>query len=137
MSYKNWDLSASFRGQLGGQVYNFAKRERGTLQSAQSLNGNAIYNVLQSVDPLVTAYKSIVESDYLLEDATFLRCDNISLSHKFTKFIKKSSLRISGTVNNPFIVTSYTGQDPENFRGIDRNLYPRPTTYTLGLSLDF
>ena len=86
---------------------------------------------------LINDYKSVVLSDYLLEDATFLRCDNISLSYKLPKFIKKSKLRISGSVNNPFIITDYSGQDPENFGGIDGSLYPRPTTYTLGLSLDF
>jgi iron complex outermembrane receptor protein len=137
VSYKNWDLSASFRGQLGGQVYNANKKDRGTLQSAISLNGNAVYNVLEEVNPLINDYKSVVLSDYLLEDATFLRCDNISLSYKLPKFIKKSKLRISGSVNNPFIITDYSGQDPENFGGIDGSLYPRPTTYTLGLSLDF
>ncbi len=50
---------------------------------------------------------------------------------------KDASLRVYGAVNNAFIVTKYSGQDPENFGGIDTNFYPRPRVYTFGLSLDF
>ncbi len=139
ISYKNWDLAANFRGQIGGQVYNQKQKNNGSLNSAISQNGNGIYNVLETVNPLFefSNLNNVQFSDYFLEDATFLRCDNISLAYKFLKFIKKSSLKVSGSVNNPFIVTKYSGQDPENFSGIDGNFYPRPTTYTLGLSLDF
>jgi iron complex outermembrane receptor protein len=76
-------------------------------------------------------------SDYYLEDATFVRCENIVLGYKFPKFIKSSSLRVYGALNNPFIITKYKGQDPENFDSIDNNFYPRPRMYTFGLSLDF
>ena len=143
MSHKNWDLSATFRGQIGGQVYNLQKQNMGNVQSGVSQEGNALYNVLNfyngAADPLfINRYTDNDRlTDYWLEDATFLRCDNISLSYKFLKFVGKSTMRVSGSVNNAFIVTNYTGQDPENFNGIDGNLYPRPRTYTLGLSLDF
>ncbi len=139
ISYKNWDLSANFRGQLGGQVYNLKQKNQGALQSAISQNGNGIYNVLQTVNPLFdnASLNNSQFSDYFLEDATFLRCDNISLAYKFPKFINKSTLKVTTSVNNPFLITSYSGQDPENFGGIDGNFYPRPTTYTLGLSFDF
>jgi iron complex outermembrane receptor protein len=139
ITYKNFDLAANFRGQIGGQVYNLKQKNAGALGSAISLNGNALYNVLESVNPLFERADigDSQFSDYFLEDATFLRCDNISASYKFLKFVGKSSLKVSGSVNNPFIITSYSGQDPENFGGIDGNFYPRPTTYTLGLSLDF
>jgi len=59
------------------------------------------------------------------------------MGYKFNKFIQKSSLRISASVNNVFVLTKYEGQDPENFNGIDRNFYPRPRTFTFGVSLDF
>ncbi len=139
VTYKNWDLSASFRGQIGGQVYNQKQKNQGALSSASSLNGNALYNVLESVNPLVEfgSLNNVPFSDMYMEDATFLRCDNISLAYKFLKFVKKSTLKVSGSVNNPFLFTNYSGQDPENFGAIDNNFYPRPTTYTLGLSLDF
>jgi iron complex outermembrane receptor protein len=143
VNYKNWDLAANFRGQLGGQVYNLQKKDRGTVQAGANQDGTALNNVLDfyngSGNSLFTNNLTDLEnfSDYWLEDATFLRCDNISLAYKFSKFVGKSSLRISGAVNNAFILTKYSGQDPENFNAIDRNLYPRPRTYTLGLSLDF
>ncbi|NHM06753.1 SusC/RagA family TonB-linked outer membrane protein [Flavobacterium sp. CYK-4] len=139
ISYKNWDFSANFRGQLGGQVYNLKQKNQGALSSAASLNGNALYNVLESVNPLIVAgsLNNVPFSDHYLEDATFLRCDNISLSYKFNKFLKKSTLKLTGSVNNAFLITNYSGQDPENFGAIDGNFYPRPITYTFGLSLDF
>jgi iron complex outermembrane receptor protein len=142
INYKNFDLTANFRGQIGGQVYNFKRLTNGNIQSAAPQNGTSINNVLNfydgSANPLFYNYNgNAVFSDYLLEDATFLRCDNISLGYKFAKFVGKSSLRVSGSVNNVFIITKYSGQDPENFNAIDRNFYPRPTTYTFGVSLDF
>lgn len=143
VSYLNWDLTTSFRGQLGGQVYNLKKQQNGYLQSAiPTQSSEYVQNTLNfsngSANPLFNNFNGNgIFSDYLLEDATFLRCDNISLAYKIAKFVGKSSLRLSGTVNNAFLITKYSGQDPENFNAIDRNFYPRPRTYTLGLSLDF
>jgi TonB-dependent starch-binding outer membrane protein SusC len=143
VNYKNWDLTANFRGQLGGQIYNLKKQQLGTIQAGASQDGTFLNNVLDfyngSGNPLFVDRLTDNDrlADYWLEDATFLRCDNISLAYKFAKFVGKSSLRVSGAVNNAFIITKYTGQDPENFKGFDETLYPRPRTYTLGLSLDF
>jgi len=141
-NYKNWDFTANFRGQIGGQVYNLKRLTNGNIQSGAPLNGTSLNNVLNfydgSASPLFTNFNgNATFSDYLLEDASFLRCDNVSLGYKFAKFINKSTLRLSGSVNNLFIVTKYSGQDPENFNGIDRSFYPRPRTYTFGVNLDF
>ena len=141
--YKNFDLTANFRGQIGGQVYNLKKQQNGYIQAAiPTLSTEYVQNVLNfykgTANPLFDTYIGNAQrSDYLLEDATFLRCDNISLGYKFAKFVGKSSLRVSGAVNNAFLVTKYTGQDPENFDAIDGNFYPRPRTFTFGVSLDF
>ena len=141
--YKNFDLTANFRGQIGGQVYNLKKQQNGYIQAAiPSQSTEYIQNVLNfyngTASPLFDTYLGNAErSDYLLEDASFLRCDNISLGYKFAKFVGKSSLRVSGTVNNAFLVKKYTGQDPENFDAIDGNFYPRPRTFTFGVGLDF
>ncbi len=141
-NYKNWDLSSSFRGQLGGQIYNARKLTSGWVDRAIPTNSNSLSNVLDfysgEADIAIQNYNgNAAYSDYFVEDATFLRCENIILGYRFKKFVKNSSLRLYGAVNNPFIITKYTGQDPENFGGIDNNFYPRPTTYTFGLSLDF
>lgn len=141
-NYKNWDLSSSFRGQFGGQVYNSRILTSGWVDSAIPVNNNSLSNVLNFYEgESDLAFQNFngnaTFSDYFLEDATFLRCENIILGYKFNKLIKTSSLRLYGALNNPFLITKYGGQDPENFGAIDTNFYPRPTSYTFGLSLDF
>lgn len=141
-NYKNWDLSSSFRGQIGGQVYNSRKLTSGWVDKAIPVNNNSLSNVLdfysnEADDNFVNIQGNIPLSDYFLEDATFLRCENIILGYRFNKFYKSTSLRIYGALNNPFIITKYSGQDPENFNSIDNNFYPRPRVYTVGLSFDF
>ncbi|KAB1156199.1 SusC/RagA family TonB-linked outer membrane protein [Flavobacterium luteum] len=142
--YKNWDLAANFRGQIGGQIYNQNSIDRGFIDAAappsqQSVLNNVLnfYNGSANPDFKNFTASETSLSDYFLEDATFLRCDNISLGYKFLKFVGKSSLRVSGAINNAFLITSYSGQDPESNSGRDGSLYPRPRTYTFGVSLDF
>lgn len=142
MNYKNWNLSSSFRGQYGGQIYNARKLTSGWIDKAIPTNSSSLSNVLDfysgAADSQFTNFNgNATFSDYFLEDATFVRCENIVLGYTFVKFIKSSSLKVYGALNNPFIITKYTGQDPENFGGIDNNFYPRPTSYTFGLTLDF
>jgi TonB-linked SusC/RagA family outer membrane protein len=141
-TYKNWDLTANFRGQIGGQVYNSRLTTTGFTDRAIQGTSNALNNVLDFYDgtanPLFKDFNgNSTFSDYLLEDATFLRLDNVTIGYKFAKFINSSSLKVYGSVNNAFIATKYSGQDPENFNAIDNNFYPRPRTFTFGLSLDF
>lgn len=142
VTYKNFDLTANFRGQIGGQIYKFKTLSNGSVSGSVSQSGNSLNNTLNFYDGTASALFNDYNgkatfSDYLLEDASFLRCDNIALSYKVGNFTKGSSLRLTGSVNNVFIVTKYSGQDPESFESIDRNFYPRPVTYTFGLSLDF
>lgn len=142
VNYKNWDLSSSFRGQVGGNVYNFAQLNYGFTDSAAFSSQNNLTNVLNFYDgaanPIIENVNGNIQfSDYYLEDATFLRCDNIALGYRFTELIKDGSFRLYASVTNPFLITDYSGEDPENFGGIDRNFYPRPTVYTLGVNIDF
>ncbi len=141
-NYKNWDFSSGFRGQFGGQIFNSRQLSFGGVNSAIPQNSNNLSNVLdfyagEGNPNFINFNGNLQFSDYFLEDATFLRCDNIVLGYRFAKFYKDASLRVYGAVNNAFIVTKYSGQDPENFGGIDTNFYPRPRVYTFGLSLDF
>lgn len=142
VNYKNWDLSSSFRGQIGGNVYNFAQLNYGWTDSAVFSSQNNLTNVLNfydgsANDVIQNVNGNIQFSDYYLEDATFLRCDNIALGYRFSDLIKDGSMRLYAAVTNPFLITDYSGEDPENFGGIDRNFYPRPTVYTLGVNIDF
>jgi len=143
VAYKNWDLSSSFRGQLDGKTFNFNSLSLGNRESATPGNNSSITNVLNFYDgaanPVfedVTGNKQF--SDYYLEDAAFMRCENIVLGYRFKEnFIKNTNMRIYAALNNPFIITNYSGQDPENFGGIDRTFYPRPRSITFGVNLDF
>lgn len=142
LNYKNWDFSSSFRGQLGGRVYNQRKMALGWINSSVPVTGNSLSNTLdfyagEADSSFLNIQGNIPFSDYYLENATFIRCENIVLGYKFNKFVNSSSLRIYTALNNPFILTKYKGQDPENFNSIDTNFYPRPRMYTFGLSLDF
>ncbi|PSG90652.1 SusC/RagA family TonB-linked outer membrane protein [Aurantibacter aestuarii] len=142
-TYKTWDLSSSFRGQVGGHVYNQTKLNYGFTESAIPQNASSLTNVLNfytgAANPAFTDYsnQNVVYSDFFLEDATFLRCDNITLGKRFDNMIKNGSVRFYAAVSNAFIITDYTGQDPENFGGIDGAFYPRPRSFTFGLNLDF
>lgn len=142
MNYKNWDLSASFRGQLDGEIYNSRKLTHGTIDNALALDGNSFNNTLNFYEgEASTVFTDIVDpvqySDYFIEGASFLRCENIVLGHTLDNVIKNARLKIYGAVNNPFIITNYSGQDPENFSGIDNDFYPRATIYNLGINVDF
>jgi TonB-dependent starch-binding outer membrane protein SusC len=140
-NYKNFDFSTSFRGQYGGQTYDTRTlttgyTDRGTDGTAVALN-NVLNFYNGSANPLFKTFNSdSMFSDYMLQDASFIRCENIAIGYKLPVF-KGASLRLSAAVNNAFLITKYKGLDPEKFNGIDTNFYPRPRTYTVGLNLDF
>lgn len=142
VNYKNWDLSSSFRGQLGGRIYNARRLTGGWIDKALPNNTNNLSNVLdfysgKASSSFVNTQSDIAFSDYFLEDASFLRSENIVLGYRVPNFLKDASLRIYGAVNNLFIISDYSGQDPENFNAIDTNFYPRPRIFSLGLNFDF
>ena len=109
-TYKQWDFSSNFRGQLGGQIYNARKLTSGWVDKAIPTNSSSLSNVLDfyndAADIQFQNYNgNATFSDYFLEDATFLRCENIVLGYRFNKFYKNSSMRVYGAINNPFILT--------------------------------
>ena len=133
MVYKDFDLFFTLRSNIGNQVYNNTASANGYYE--QLFQGGIINNVHQSV--LETGYNSRqLHSDYYVENASFLVLDNITLSYNYTKldFMKA---RIYGTVQNLFTLSGYSGPNPEIANGIDNNLYPRATTFIIGLNLSF
>jgi iron complex outermembrane receptor protein len=76
-------------------------------------------------------------SDYFVYNASFLRVDNLFLRYNFGELFKNFNLAASFNVQNAAVFTKYTGIDPEIFGGIDNNFYPRPTTYTIGITANF
>ncbi|MGJ8744151.1 SusC/RagA family TonB-linked outer membrane protein [Polaribacter sp.] len=142
VNYKKWDISASFRGQLDGEIYNSRRLTNGVIRNTQSLDGTFFNNALDfSAGEANTAFTTILDpvqySDYFLEGASFLRCENIAVGHTIDHVFKSVVLKVYGAVNNPFLITNYSGQDPENFTGIDNNFYPRATIYNIGVNIDF
>jgi iron complex outermembrane receptor protein len=135
--YKKFDLVSSFRGQLGGKVYNGRKLQSSWLNRPIPTNSNSLSNVLNEDFDFVTINNNIPFSDYYLENASFLRCQNVSLGYMFDKLAKGLSMKVNLSASNLFILTNYSGQDPENYNAIDNNVYPRPRTYSIGVNLDF
>ena len=131
--YKKWDLGFSLRASLGNYVYAAA------LRGGTSLDGVFRNNQLSNVfvnDFYFQTDQSF--SDYWLRNASFLRCDNITLGYTFDNLINdKLNLRIFAGVQNPFVITKYKGLDPEVFSGVDGNIYPRTTSWSLGIVANF
>ena len=132
-SYKNIDLSFTFRAMLGNYIYNNIASNNGTFQSFEGIRPSNIHT-----SALITQFTSRqLMSDYYLEDGSFLRLDNISLGYNFN-MLKWAKLRAFVTGQNLFIITNYSGLDPEiQPNGIDNNLYPRPKTFIGGISITF
>jgi iron complex outermembrane receptor protein len=77
-------------------------------------------------------------SDYYVQNASFLKIDNITVGYSFGKIGNViSGGRVSCAVQNVYTLTKYSGLDPEISKGIDKDMYPRPITTVLGLSLKF
>jgi iron complex outermembrane receptor protein len=131
-SYGRYDLSATVRAQLGQYVYNNVASNLGTYSE---LGRGAPYNLHASV--LETGFKTPQYlSDYYVEDASFIRMDNITLGYSMT--FNGRPVRLYGTLQNAFTITDYSGVDPTaGLNGLDNNIYPRSRTFTGGLSVRF
>ena len=131
--FKNFDLAFSGRANIGNYVYNNVAS--GTFYS--NLYNN---NYWQNISTYINKSKfnnAQYLSDFYIENASFFRMDNISIGYNFDKIIsEKLRGRLSFTVQNAFVVTNYSGLDPEVNNGIDNNFYPRPRTFLLGINLD-
>ena len=98
---------------------------------AAANNGQGAYTAT------TTKFNEYYYTDLFIEDASFLRCDNITLGYSFAPKNTKLTGRVYATVSNPFVITGYSGLDPEHFGGIDNNIYPRCMTTMFGVSLQF
>lgn len=78
-----------------------------------------------------------IMSDYFVQNASFLRCDNITFGYTWHELFGEMRLRLYGAVQNPFVITKYKGLDPEISSGIDNGVYPRPVTFSVGIVASF
>ena len=134
--YKKWTLNMTLRANMGQYIYNNNASNLGTMQNIYNSAGY-LNNVHSSV--LTTNFQAPQYwSNYYIENGSFLRMDNINLGYNVGSiFNKKASLRLSAIVQNAFVITKYSGIDPEVSSGIDNNKYPRPRIFSLGANLQF
>ena len=138
-SWKHWDLGFTLRASIGNYVYNGMRARNTNIYNIEG-QGNILNNILVSDYYFNdgTAVTNLVRSDYFLENAGFVRCDNITLGYTWENLLKeKLRLRLFAAVQNPFVITKYKGLDPEIASGVDNNAYPRPMTVSLGLVATF
>jgi len=134
--YKNFDFAFNLRANLGNYVYNNVQSSRA--QYELLLDNAVLGNIPTSV--LDTGFQrtaDVIISDIYVENASFLRMDNITLGYTFSDISKVlKSVRLWGGVQNVFVLTNYSGIDPE-LSGIDNEVYPRPRTVLVGANIKF
>lgn len=135
INYKQWGLSTVLRANIGNYMYN------GIATGASNAN---VVNPLRYLANVTTEINNSnfaqgqQYSDYYVQNASFVKMDNLSLSYNAGQILnKKVGLRLNATVQNVFTITKYTGVDPEIYGGIDNIVYPRPRIYSLGANIQF
>ncbi|MDY6439281.1 MAG: TonB-dependent receptor [Prevotella sp.] len=144
LSYKNWDFGFGLRASVGNYIYNSLKRGYRSKQYIGAGTGYMQNTMPYSyeVDFKQTSAGEDFKTDYFVENGSFLKCDNITLGYSFANLFKGGNYagingRVYVSASNVFTITKYKGLDPEVNGGIDGNIYPRPLTLLLGLSLNF
>ncbi len=142
LQFWNWDFGFGLRASFDNYVYwdkeagysNVSKRYDSSFGYLQNVIPGAVERNWSTYDHAL--------SDYFVHNASFLKCDNITLGYSFSNLFKGGSYngitgRIYASATNVFTITKYEGIDPEVFGGIDNNMYPRPFTVQLGVNLNF
>ena len=146
LEYKNWDFGFSLRASLGNYVYNNVEQGMSNMNTGEWFSNSLKYfsnRMKSTVERNWQTYEITSKlSDYYVKNASFLKCDNITLGYSFNNLFKSSgwhglSGRAYATASNVFTITNYDGLDPEVGDGNDNNLYPRPFSVVVGLSLNF
>ncbi|HMB99614.1 MAG TPA: SusC/RagA family TonB-linked outer membrane protein [Flavobacteriaceae bacterium] len=137
INYKKFDFSFNLRASFGNQLYNNVNSSNAQFTNLEA--GSVLGNIPSStLDTGFMNTPDVILSDIYVEDASFLKMDNITLGYTFDKVIKDTaSIRIYTGVQNVFTITEYSGLDPEVFNGIDNTIYPRARTYMLGANIKF
>ncbi|MCM4155622.1 SusC/RagA family TonB-linked outer membrane protein [Gramella sp. AN32] len=135
LNYANWNFNMSWRGSWGNYNYNNVDSRLGygdALLIFDTYVTNGVENLLET-----NFTQAQYQSDYYIQDASFVKLDNASIGYTFDSFLNDSnSLTITATGQNLLIISDYSGIDPETY-GIDNNLYPRPMNFVLGFNFNF
>ncbi|AXT55936.1 SusC/RagA family TonB-linked outer membrane protein [Aquimarina sp. AD1] len=136
MTYKGFDLSFNLRASLGNYVFNGVAN--GSTYNAINNNGTLANLNTSVLDTNFNVFGDTFQSDIYVENASFLKMDNVTLGYTFTKFFgDTSSIRLWGGVQNVFTITEYSGLDPEIFSGVDQTIFPRARTFLMGANVKF
>ncbi|HEY3370102.1 MAG TPA: SusC/RagA family TonB-linked outer membrane protein [Prolixibacteraceae bacterium] len=142
-TYQKWTLGLVGHAMIGNYLYNNFNSNNAT---TRALKDPLLYLRNVSANYLDTKFNNMQYlSDYYIENASFFRLDNINLGYNVGKIFpdRASELRITANVQNVFVITKYSGLDPEyspsdvNNVGVDNVIYPRPRIYSIGFNLDF
>jgi len=130
--YKAWDFGFNLRASIGNYVYN-------NIEAANNdYGGMFLYGLNNLVEAEYYFETEQKMSDYFVRNASFIRCDNITLGYTWDNLLNDNlRLRLFAGVQNPFVITKYKGADPEFAGGIENTPYPKATTYSLGLVATF
>lgn len=135
LQWKKFYLSSSLRGNIGNYVYNGVAMDTGAFGTV-SYNAYELNNLHRSF--LNTGFVGRQQlSDHYVENASFLRMDNLQIGYNFGRLNNLLSLNVSVMVQNVFTITDYSGVDPESSSGVDSSVYPRPRIYSLTLGFEF
>lgn len=138
INYKAFDLSFNLRASIGNYMYNNVNSSRAQYDNLQDVTalGNLPVSVLETG---FNTTSDVIISDIFIENASFLKMDNVTLGYTFKGFNNHdtSSIRLWTGVQNVFTITNYSGLDPEVFGGIDNTVYPRPRTFLVGANIKF
>lgn len=135
VSYKRFNASFTMRANAGNYLFNNV-----ATNGAISKFLFSSYLSNQSADVLNTNFQgtgNFYQSDYYVQNASFIKMDNINVGYDIGKIKNNVNLRVNAGVQNVFTITKYKGLDPEQGSGIDNNQYPRPRTFLIGVGLDF
>ncbi len=133
LTYDNFSFGFVLRGSIGNYMY--SNRNSSGTYGSNSLA--YLYNPARNV--LETGFTNAQYfSDYYIQNASFLKMDNLTLGYNLTSLLKtKFNVQLNAVVQNVLTVTEYDGVDPEIANGIDNNIYLRPRTYSLGVNVNF
>ena len=151
INYKNWEFNAFFNAAFGAKRLNLVRFTMNTSVGASMfVTDNEYFSEVGKTMPSLDAAgnKAYGNSDKWLENANYLRCENVSVAYtlprKLTKF---ADVRLSLSAQNLFTITGYKGMDPagasfsdssvDNNNGLDMGAYPNPRTFTFGVRLNF
>ncbi|UFH56146.1 TonB-dependent receptor [Spirosoma sp. KNUC1025] len=137
--YKNFDLNVFLRGTFGNKIFNATRADLFRPISAQNTNILA-----DAANESISDVNSFLYSSRFVESGSYVRFDNATLGYTFKQLDQHiKNLRVYASVNNLFVITKYTGVDPEINQGgiapgVDyNNFYPKTRTFLFGVNVSF